>query len=75
MLHNSILIVGSIAIDTIETPVEKKSNVLGGSTTYSLVASGKQSEVSIVGIVGNDFPIEGHTLYPVSYTHLRAHET
>mgnify|MGYP001159397875 FL=1 len=63
MLHNSILIVGSIAIDTIETPVEKKSNVLGGSTTYSLVASGKQSEVSIVGIVGNDFPSEGHTLY------------
>ena len=63
MSHNSILIVGSIAIDTIETPVEKRSNVLGGSTTYSLVASGKQSEVSIVGIVGNDFPSDGHSLY------------
>ena len=63
MSHNSILIVGSIAIDTIETPVEKRSNVLGGSTTYSLVASGRQSEVSIVGIVGNDFPSDGHSLY------------
>ena len=63
MSHNSILIVGSIALDTIETPVEKRSNVLGGSTTYSLVASGKQSEVSIVGIVGNDFPSDGHSLY------------
>ena len=63
MSHNSILIVGSIAMDTIETPVEKRSNILGGSTTYSLVASGRQSEVSIVGIVGNDFPSEGHSLY------------
>ena len=63
MSHNSILIVGSIAIDTIETPVEKRPNVLGGSTTYSLVASGRQSEVSIVGIVGNDFPSDGHSLY------------
>ena len=63
MSHNSILIVGSIALDTIETPVEKRSNVLGGSTTYSLVASGRQAEVSIVGIVGNDFPSDGHSLY------------
>ena len=63
MSHNSILIVGSIALDTIETPVEKRSNVLGGSTTYSLVASGRQSEVSIVGIVGNDFTSDGHSLY------------
>ena len=63
MSHNSILIIGSIAMDTIETPVEKRSNVLGGSTTYSLVASGRQSEVSIVGIVGNDFPSDGHSLY------------
>mgnify|MGYP001312470726 CR=1 FL=1 len=53
MSRNSILIVGSIAIDTIETPFEKKSNVLGGSTTYSLIASGKTSNISVVGIVGN----------------------
>ena len=63
MSHNSILIVGSIAIDTIETPFEKKSDVLGGSTTYSLVASGKKTDVSVVGIVGNDFPNEGYSLY------------
>ena len=63
MSRNSILIVGSIAIDTIETPFEKKSDVLGGSTTYSLVASGKKTDVSVVGIVGNDFPNEDYSLY------------
>ena len=63
MSHNSILIVGSIAIDTVETPFEKQSNVLGGSTTYSLVASGKSSHISVVGIVGEDFPAEARTLY------------
>ena len=63
MSRNSILIVGSIAIDTIETPFEKKSDVLGGSTTYSLVASGKKTDVSVVGIIGNDFPNEGYSLY------------
>ena len=63
MSHNSILIVGSIAIDTIETPFEKQSNVLGGSTTYSLVASGKSSDISVVGIVGDDFPAEARALY------------
>ena len=63
MSRNSILIVGSIAIDTIETPFEKKSDALGGSTTYSLVASGKKTDVSVVGIIGNDFPNEGYSLY------------
>ena len=63
MSRNSILIVGSIAIDTIETPFEKKSDVLGGSTTYSLVASGKKTDVSVVGIIGNDFPNQGYSLY------------
>ena len=63
MSNNSILIVGSIAIDTVETPFEKQSNVLGGSTTYSLVASGKSSHISVVGIVGGDFPAEARALY------------
>ena len=63
MSHNSILIVGSIAIDTVETPFEKQSNVLGGSTTYSLIASGKSLDISVVGIVGEDFPAEARALY------------
>jgi len=63
MSNNSILIVGSIAIDTVETPFEKQSNVLGGSTTYSLVASGKSLDISVVGIVGEDFPAEARALY------------
>tara|TARA_B100001121_G_scaffold164623_1_gene143770 strand:+ start:423 stop:1319 length:897 start_codon:yes stop_codon:yes gene_type:complete len=63
MSNNSILIVGSIAIDTVETPFEKQSNVLGGSTTYSLIASGKSLDISVVGIVGEDFPAEARALY------------
>ena len=63
MSNNSILIVGSIAIDTVETPFEKQSNVLGGSSTYSLVASGKSLDISVVGIVGKDFPAEARALY------------
>ena len=63
MSNNSILIVGSIAIDTVETPFEKQSNVLGGSSTYSLVASGKSLDISVVGIVGEDFPAEARALY------------
>ena len=70
MSRNSILIVGSIAMDTIETPFEKKFDVLGGSATYSLIASGKKSNVSVVGIVGNDFPTEGHALYELSLIHI-----
>ncbi len=52
-----LLIVGSIALDTVETPFDKVENALGGSTTYiSLAASYFTSPINIVGVVGNDFP-------------------
>jgi sugar/nucleoside kinase (ribokinase family) len=52
-----LLIVGSIGLDDIETPFDKVTNALGGSTTYiSLAASYFSGPVSIVGIVGDDFP-------------------
>ena len=54
-----LLIVGSIGLDDIETPFDKVTNALGGSTTYiSLAASYFSGPVSIVGIVGDDFPSE-----------------
>jgi len=56
MKGDSILIVGSIAIDTIEIGDERYENLLGGSTTYATIAAGKYSDVNIVGIIGSDFP-------------------
>jgi sugar/nucleoside kinase (ribokinase family) len=63
MKSDSILIVGSIAIDTIEIGNERYENLLGGSTTYATIAAGKYSDVNVVGIIGSDFPQYGHDIY------------
>jgi sugar/nucleoside kinase (ribokinase family) len=52
----SVLIVGSIALDTVKTPVEEHSDLLGGSASYAATAASFFSPVKLVGIVGNDFP-------------------
>jgi cytidine kinase len=52
----SVLVVGSIAIDTVKTPVEEHSDLLGGSASYAALAASFFSPVKLVGIVGNDFP-------------------
>ena len=52
----TILAVGSIAIDTIETPHGSCNNVLGGSATYFSLAASMFSQVQLVGVVGVDFP-------------------
>lgn len=55
----SLLIVGSLGLDTVETPFNKVENALGGSATYiSLSASYFSAPVNIVGVVGEDFPKE-----------------
>ena len=54
----SVLIVGSVALDDIETPVEKHASLLGGSASYSAVSASYFSPVNFVGIVGEDFPKE-----------------
>lgn len=59
----SLLVVGSIALDTVETPREKAVNTLGGSATYiSSCARYFVRPVRLVGIVGSDFP-EDHLRY------------
>jgi len=63
MQNNSILIAGSIALDTIEIGNEKYGNLLGGSTTYAMLAAGRFVPVHIVGIIGDDFPRTGHALF------------
>jgi len=52
----SVLVVGSIAIDTVKTPVEERSHLLGGSASYAALAASFFSPVRLVGIVGDDFP-------------------
>ncbi len=52
----ALLVVGSIAFDSIETPFDKVENALGGSSTYiSLAASYFTSPIHLVGVVGEDF--------------------
>jgi cytidine kinase len=52
----SLLVVGSIALDTVKTPVEEHSDLLGGSASYAAAAASYFSPVKLVGVVGNDFP-------------------
>ena len=52
----SILIVGSIAIDSIKTKLEEHHELLGGSASYASVAASLLAPVNLVGIVGDDFP-------------------
>ena len=52
----SVLIVGSIALDTVKTPVEEHADLLGGSASYAAVGASFFTQVNLVGIVGEDFP-------------------
>ncbi len=52
----SLLVVGTIGIDTVETPAAKRANILGGSASYFAYAASYFTRVSLVGVVGNDFP-------------------
>ena len=52
----SLLIVGSIALDNVETPYGKVELSLGGSAIFTSMASKNFCKSSIVGIVGDDFP-------------------
>ena len=55
----SLLVIGSLALDTIETPFGKAERTLGGSATFiSTSASYFTDNVRLVGIVGYDFPDE-----------------
>lgn len=55
----SILVVGSVAIDSVETPFGKVENALGGSGTYFSVSASYFSKINLVAVVGDDFP-ENH---------------
>ncbi len=54
----SLLVVGSVALDSVETPFGKADEVLGGSATYFSAAASHQGPVQLVGVVGDDYPVE-----------------
>lgn len=54
----SLLVVGSVALDSVKTPFGQVEEALGGSATYFSVAASYFSEVSLVAVVGWDFPDE-----------------
>ena len=56
----SVLVVGSLALDSIETPFGKEKDALGGSAVYiSAAASYFVNPIRLVGVVGGDFPRSG----------------
>ena len=54
----SVLVVGSVALDSVETPFGSVTAVLGGSAIYFAAAASLFTKVNLVGVVGTDFPAE-----------------
>ncbi len=54
----SVLVVGSVALDDVETPAGRRSRTLGGACTYFATAASLYTDVRIVAVVGTDFPSE-----------------
>ena len=55
---SDVLVVGTVALDTIETPFGKVEKTLGGSATYASFAASFFVKPAIISIVGGDFPNE-----------------
>ena len=54
----SLLVVGSVALDDVETAAAARTNILGGSASYFSVGSSLFGPVKLVAVVGEDFPEE-----------------
>jgi len=59
---SEILVVGSLAYDTISTPVGKAERTLGGSANYFSLAASLYSKVRVVGVVGEDYADSDYAL-------------
>ncbi len=54
----SLLVVGSVALDSIETPFGKADEVVGGSATFFSASASHHTPVRLVGVVGYDYPTD-----------------
>ena len=59
----SVLVVGTVAFDSIETPFGVAERILGGSASYFALAASFFTPVRIVGVIGEDFPEEHLALF------------
>ena len=59
----SLLVTGSLGLDTIETPAGRRDNVIGGSATYFAYGASFFTPVRLVGAVGEDWPTDMKTVY------------
>ncbi|MGB5812959.1 MAG: sugar kinase, partial [Polyangiales bacterium] len=55
---SSLLVVGSVAFDTIHNHLGSHPRIVGGAATYASLAASPLTPVRLVGVVGNDFPRE-----------------
>ena len=55
---NQVLVVGSVALDSVETPFGKADDVLGGSGTYFASSASHFAPVQLGGVVGDDYPLD-----------------
>ncbi|HUO52199.1 MAG TPA: PfkB family carbohydrate kinase [Gemmatimonadaceae bacterium] len=54
----SVLVVGSVALDSVETPFGRADEVIGGSATYFAASASHFAPVQMVGVVGGDYPVD-----------------
>ena len=54
----TVLVVGSVALDSVETPFGKADDVLGGSGTFFSASASHFTPVQLVGVIGNDYPLD-----------------
>lgn len=54
----TVLVVGSVALDSVETPFGRADDVLGGSATFFAASASHFTPVQLVGVVGDDYPVE-----------------
>jgi len=55
---SSVLVVGSVALDSVETPFGRRDDALGGSATFFSTSASFFTRVEVVAVVGKDFPAE-----------------
>src|SRR5213082_2925064 len=59
----SLLVVGSVAFDAVETPFGKRERMLGGSASHFSISASYFTDVRIVGVVGGDFGREEEAVF------------
>jgi sugar/nucleoside kinase (ribokinase family) len=57
-VNHSVLVVGSVALDSVETPFGRIDDALGGSATFFAASASHLTKVNLVGVVGSDYPVE-----------------